>query len=774
MPEFEQHGYQGFWLPGRRLSGEHGVVVVIKRRYNVNTVEAVCEPSDETPPVAFMAENYDDADPPNVSARHPSEIAPEKRYVDVMVRGSAYAPGGKPVPEFVVELRIPGVLQRRLRVVGDRKVIWYPPMKELTYKDLAKGETWQWLDPDFSEPAPIDKVPLRYEFAYGGWGKIVLSQDELEMASDAQAAAEVEDKRRERKKEIEAELKAKGAAAAAPKKPEAKPKDEKAQALAAKAFGEGHDGVTSVIDADLIARLNAEAEADDGMKVVSALRLGRDLPDRPEEAPTPARGEAETEGDGEAAEAPAKAADDDPMAAFFTQSEGKTQSIDLAALAASQDELKVLLEGEDARRARELTDEEGVLKNRATEFGDIKLYGDDWAAGYIRERPQKKKQERKASEHPEMPYPANPCGKGFAVSHRREGLDELPLPNIEDPDDPLKPEQFVVELNEQFDLKKLRAPAGWAPYPMSWFPRAQYYGVFPWDVELAAAGKELAKQNYDEEDPDDQKVLKTIDGVEIPIFNMLAYQEAHPKLWVKDLRGDEEVYLTNLTPEGHLFFRLPGLHPTATIDMSQGPIPLTLRLDQLLLDLEDAKKPAVELLWRGWHKIRDYDELGEKPFKRVNIIEVDQVDWLDVKREEAAREAKAPKEGVALLTDADLDKDVEQRYRDQFLRQDDRFGVRKDEVKDAVVFNQTEDRRLHNDAWDDAIRAEKQGFEDGAQAKADAAAKLKEKELKKKAREQADAEFGIIRGDDGEVLVVDESLAEKPPGGAGGAAKGKK
>lgn len=775
MPEFEQHGYQGFWLPHRRLDGQHGVVVVIKRRYNVNTVEATCEPSDETPPVSFVAEFYDDADPPNVSVRHPSEVAPEKRFVDLMVRGTAYAPGGVPAPEFTVELRIPGLIERKLRIIGDRKCVWYPPMKELTYKDLAKGEEWQWLDPDFTDPEPIDKLPLRYENAYGGWGKIVLSEDELEMAEEAQGVAEVQDKRRDRKKEIEEELKKeeeeKKKKASEKGKPKAK--DEKAQKLAEKAFvdvGEERDeGGTKVLGADVIARLDAEDAADDGMKVASAFRLGQDLPERPEDEPADEQVDAEGEEDDDP-EAEKEPAEVDPNADFFTkQSEGATQALDLNALAEGSDELKELLEDEDERRARELTDDEGVLKNRATEFGDIKLSGDDWAAQYVRKRPPKQKKKREASDYPEMPYPSNPSGKGFACSPREEAVADLPLPNIEDPDEPITEEDFVVDLTDEFDLKKLRPPAGWAPYPMGWYPRAQYFGIFPWDAELAEEGKKLAAANYDPEDPDDKKIIETIDGVEIPLFQILAYQEAHPKMWVKEVRGDEEIYLTNLTPDGHLFFRLPGLHPTVTIDMSEGPIPLAMRLDQVLFDLDDPERPAVELLWRGWHDLRDFDELGEKPFRKVNIIEVDQVDWVDVKREEAAADAGAKKkEGltgfIQAITDEDLE-DHEQRYKDQFKRTDDRRGIRKDGIKDAAVFNQTEDRRLYGDEWDEEIRAEKDEFHEMAAQRAEEAEKEREKERKKKAREQVDEEFGIIRDDDGEILVVDEDLAEPPKGG---------
>ena len=101
MPEFEQHGWQGFWLPGRRCSGQYGIVVIVKRRFDVDTMDALCKPVP-TDPVSLMAEYFDDGEVPMVSVRHPSEIAYEKPNCDVMVRGTAYAPGGKAVPQYFV------------------------------------------------------------------------------------------------------------------------------------------------------------------------------------------------------------------------------------------------------------------------------------------------------------------------------------------------------------------------------------------------------------------------------------------------------------------------------------------------------------------------------------------------------------------------------------------------------------------------------------------------------------------------------------------------
>lgn len=770
MAEFEQHGWQGFWLPGRRVSGEHGIVVVVKRRFEVDMMSATCNPV-ATPPVALTQEAYDDGEPPMVSYRHPCEIAIEKPNVDIIVRGTAHAPGGKPAPQFDVELRIPNVVTNKLRIFGNRHLIWYPPVKWLTQEDIAKGEQWIWPDPDFSEPEPIDKLPIRYEYAYGGWAKIMYTSDVQAMAAEAQMVGQVVAERRERKKEIVEELK-KEEEAKAKKDEKPKPKgDEKAAKLAEKAFGGA--GGEQKLDDETAQKLADEEAKDDGMKVVSAYRLGKDMPESAEqaeaekaaeEAAAAAKADKDGKGKKKDEEAPAE---EDPNAKFFSGGDGATSMLDVSKLNL-EDEFADQLEERAKVEARKLKDEEGTLRDRATEFGDIQLHDDSWAAKYLNTRPEKKKRTLELGEIPTMPYPTNLPGKGFVVSHVEEAIDKVPLPNIEDPEDPLQPDGYIVELTE-FSLAKLRTPAGWGTYAMGAYPRARYFGAYKWDLEEAKKAKEKAKEEFDEEDPDDKPIIENLDKLEIPLMHPLAFQEAHPKLQVKEVRGDEDVYFTNLTPEGSLYFKLPGIHPTVTLDMSQGPEPLRMRIDQVLFDLEDPKKPAVEMVWRGWYKLKNFDELAVKPFRKVTIIEVDQDGWLELKRKEVkkptgASEGDRDEEGFD-------EKDLEERYKAQFKRGRGGKGERLDDIGDAVVFDQTEDRQVVHEEWDQAIRDEKQAFIDEQKAKAEAAAKLREKLLKAKAREQADEEFGIIRDPDtGEVLAV-EPPAPPEKGGKGGKKK---
>jgi len=83
---------------------------------------------------------------PDVSSlKYASDIHLPKPATDVAMVGAAYAPAGRPVAEFPFSLAV-GPLRRTIRVFGDRTV-------------GARG---------ISAAAPMTRVPLIYERAYGG------------------------------------------------------------------------------------------------------------------------------------------------------------------------------------------------------------------------------------------------------------------------------------------------------------------------------------------------------------------------------------------------------------------------------------------------------------------------------------------------------------------------------------------------------------------------------------------------------------------------------
>ncbi len=86
---------------------------------------------------------------PDVSSiAYPADLCLRKPGTDVIVVGSAHAPGGEPKTQFDVRVTV-GSLAKSLAVFGSR--VW-----------LNNGE-------GISAPQPVDKVDLRYEYAWGGF-----------------------------------------------------------------------------------------------------------------------------------------------------------------------------------------------------------------------------------------------------------------------------------------------------------------------------------------------------------------------------------------------------------------------------------------------------------------------------------------------------------------------------------------------------------------------------------------------------------------------------
>jgi hypothetical protein len=110
-------------------------------------------------------------------------------------------------------------------------------------------------------------------------------------------------------------------------------------------------------------------------------------------------------------------------------------------------------------------------------------------------------------------------------------------------------------------------------------------------------------------------------------FRFDFFNAAHPSLQVDGyLRGDEDVALANLTPEGKCVFRLPGIAPAATVtttDRFEVPFDLPsyeashalpLALDTLCL-MPDEKRLC--LVWRGVFPTRGLDLL------EIRSVEID-------------------------------------------------------------------------------------------------------------------------------------------------------
>ncbi|HSR13413.1 MAG TPA: DUF2169 domain-containing protein [Thermodesulfobacteriota bacterium] len=163
----------------------------------------------------------------------------------------------------------------------------------------------------------------------------------------------------------------------------------------------------------------------------------------------------------------------------------------------------------------------------------------------------------------------NPVGRGFIAQSSKKVADKTPLPNVEDPAQLIR------------SWKDRPRPAGFGFYGRVWMPRAGFLGTYD--------GK--WRETRSPAPPDD--------------FRFDFCNAAHPELQVPGyLRGDEDVELVNLSPEGALRFRLPSVTPAVAIarfDSETREAP-AMNLDTLCLIPGEKKFFQI---WRGVSPVHD-------------------------------------------------------------------------------------------------------------------------------------------------------------------------
>jgi hypothetical protein len=100
-------------------------------------------------PLCVTGRRWDEAD--SASYRHEPEVAPFKPATDVALVGHAHAPSSG-TRELLVSLRL-GSLSKVVRVVGERT--WVKSLGSIL----------------MTSPIPFERIPLRYERAFGGWDR---------------------------------------------------------------------------------------------------------------------------------------------------------------------------------------------------------------------------------------------------------------------------------------------------------------------------------------------------------------------------------------------------------------------------------------------------------------------------------------------------------------------------------------------------------------------------------------------------------------------------
>jgi hypothetical protein len=132
---------------GMEPSGRQLLVVVVKATYSIPPGEGDPVPAAQQLPLV-CADVF--AGDPGLSAPVvESEFAPKKPKCDVLLNGTAYAPGGKPA-EFVPVMLQVGSMSKSFNVVGNRAWV----------KDVFSWKA--------TRPVPFMKMPISYANAFGG------------------------------------------------------------------------------------------------------------------------------------------------------------------------------------------------------------------------------------------------------------------------------------------------------------------------------------------------------------------------------------------------------------------------------------------------------------------------------------------------------------------------------------------------------------------------------------------------------------------------------
>lgn len=209
-------------------------------------------------------------------------------------------------------------------------------------------------------------------------------------------------------------------------------------------------------------------------------------------------------------------------------------------------------------------------------------------------------------------YPRNTCGKGYVIEKNNRIFENLALPNLEDPNYLLSPNNLVLE--DAFNWLNQPIPMATDWVNVTWFPRIAYLGILPvYEAKklkgmLPEHGYHLAEPDVLHEKPMEQK------------FNARACNGASLGLQLTHLDGREQIRLVNIHPQSADFsIKLPVERPRIWIDGRKGKLIETKPVIHTVIYEPDEGK--LTLVWRGsGQALRPYfeEELLTMPFK---------VDW---------------------------------------------------------------------------------------------------------------------------------------------------
>lgn len=198
---------------------------------------------------------------------------------------------------------------------------------------------------------------------------------------------------------------------------------------------------------------------------------------------------------------------------------------------------------------------------------------------------------------PEIPflYPRNFMGTGIALRNIKQLIQGLALPNLEDPNDLLTPERLILEEPQHWHNQPLPQGFGW--FQRTWYPRCCFAGVYPSFVDVDTVTTEerlgLLPKNH----------IALAKQFKLPGFDVRFNNGASLGMLFPNLKGNEQISLRGLSPDGLLDFSLPDETPEILLDIGLGEQQLRARLDTVSIRPDDLE---VDLIWRAAYVYEGY------------------------------------------------------------------------------------------------------------------------------------------------------------------------
>jgi hypothetical protein len=204
-------------------------------------------------------------------------------------------------------------------------------------------------------------------------------------------------------------------------------------------------------------------------------------------------------------------------------------------------------------------------------------------------------------------YPRNPAGRGFLVEMNRESSENMLLPNLEFPFDPITPERLAAGSPGNWMSAPLPATFDWIS--PAWFPRIAYLGLTPEHVVPADGIREIS---LGWALPSLMRLKSMMKGGWHPTFQ----HGASPGLVLRRLQPGTQMLLKNMFPS----------HPERKIQLSS-------KVPQAEIAITESTKLATECYLNAVIVQPDQDQVVEVWSARAKVTrpyaqnELDNMNW---------------------------------------------------------------------------------------------------------------------------------------------------